>query len=78
MVGGSVKWLCGGPGAGYLARKDLIIPAEILRLVQHREPFAFDMGPIDYADGVMRFSGGSPGVPALYSARGVPHRAKVA
>ena len=72
MVGGSVKWLCGGPGAGYLyARKDLITKyrPKSCGWFSHREPFAFDMGPIDYADDVMRFSGGSPGVPALYSAR---------
>ncbi|MBI2922779.1 MAG: aminotransferase class V-fold PLP-dependent enzyme [Planctomycetes bacterium] len=72
MVGGSVKWLCGGPGAGYLyARKDLITKyrPKSCGWFSHREPFAFDMGPIDYADDIMRYSGGSPGVPALYSAR---------
>ncbi|NUN50567.1 MAG: aminotransferase class V-fold PLP-dependent enzyme [Candidatus Brocadiae bacterium] len=72
MVGGSVKWLCGGPGAGYLyVRKDLVrkYRPKSCGWFSHRKPFAFDMGPIDYADDVMRFMGGSPGVPALYSAR---------
>ena len=72
LVGGSVKWLCGGPGAGYLyARKDLIRKCrpKSIGWFSHRKPFAFDMGPIDYADDAMRFMGGSPGVPALYSAR---------
>jgi kynureninase len=72
MVGGSVKWLCGGPGAGYLyVRKDLISKyrPKSIGWFSHREPFAFDMGPIEYADTVMRYMGGSPGVPALYSAR---------
>jgi kynureninase len=72
MVGGSVKWLCGGPGAGWLyARKDLIgkYRPKSCGWFSHRAPFAFDMGPIDYADGVTRFMGGSPGVPSLYSAR---------
>ena len=71
-VGGSVKWLCGGPGACYLyVRPDHI---ETLRPAMtgwfsHKRPFAFEMGEIDYADDIHRFMGGSPSVPALYSAR---------
>lgn len=72
VVGGSVKWLCGGPGAGYLyVRPDLV---ERLRpreagWFSHAHPFAFDMGEIDYAPGIERFMGGTPGIPALYAAR---------
>ncbi len=72
VVGGSVKWLCGGPGAGYLyVRPDLI---ERLRpreagWFSHAQPFAFDMGEIAYAPGIERFLGGTPGIPALYAAR---------
>jgi kynureninase len=70
-VGGSVKWLCGGPGACYLyVKPDL---SESLEPAQrgwfsHARPFAFEEG-FSYADGAMRFMGGSPGVPALYSCR---------
>jgi kynureninase len=35
----------------------------------HAHPFAFDTGPIDYADDIRRFLHGSPAVPALYAAR---------
>jgi kynureninase len=35
----------------------------------HREPFAFEAGPIHYADDGFRFLNGTPNVPALYSAR---------
>lgn len=72
LVGGSVKWLCGGPGGGYLyCRKDLIPKYEPKSCgwFSHAKPFDFDMDPIRYHPGIMRFMGGSPGVPALYSVR---------
>lgn len=71
-VGGSVKWLCGGPGAGYLyVRPDLIPrlrPAHV-GWAGHAAPFGFETGAIRYADGVERFQSGTPNIPALYSAR---------
>jgi kynureninase len=72
MVGGSVKWLCGGPGGGYLyVRKDLIQKYEPKSCgwFSHEFPFNFDMDPIKYAPTVMRYMGGSPGVQGLYSTR---------
>lgn len=72
-VGGSVKWLCGGPGAGYLyVRPDLVpeLQPSLVGWAAHRRPFAFSTGPIEYADGIDRFQTGTPNVPALYSARG--------
>ena len=72
VVGGSVKWLCGGPGAGYLyVRPDLqqrLEPAAC-GWFSHRKPFDFTLDAIDYAPSIWRFAGGSPPVPALYSAR---------
>ncbi len=72
-TGGSVKWLCGGPGAGYLyVRRDLwdkLQPAAT-GWAAHREPFAFAPAPMDFAPDAMRFLSGTPNVPALYSARG--------
>jgi kynureninase len=35
----------------------------------HEQPFAFEDGPIRYADDAFRFLNGTPNVPALYSAR---------
>ena len=71
-TGGSVKWLCGGPGAGYLyVRRDLwpkLQPAAT-GWMAHEHPFAFEGGPIRYADNAFRFLNGTPNVPALYSAR---------
>jgi kynureninase len=71
-TGGSVKWLCGGPGAGYLyVREDLraqLRPAAT-GWVAHEEPFAFAAGPIEYAHDAFRFLNGTPNVPAMYAAR---------
>jgi kynureninase len=35
----------------------------------HAEPFAFDMGPMRYAGDAWRMIGGTPAVPAVYTAR---------
>jgi len=71
-TGGSVKWLLGGPGAGYLyVRKDLDPQLRPIATgwAAHAEPFAFANGPIDYAPDIHRFLNGTPNVPAMYSAR---------
>jgi kynureninase len=71
-VGGSVKWLCGGPGAGYLyVRPDLMttLRPAIVGWAGHAAPFNFETGAIRYADAVERFQSGTPNVPSLYSAR---------
>jgi kynureninase len=71
-VGGSVKWLCGGPGAGYLyVRPDLVdeLQPSVVGWAGHAEPFGFETGQIRYAGGIERFQSGTPNVPALASAR---------
>ena len=70
-VGGSVKWLCGGPGAGWLyVRPDLAERLEptFVGWQGHARPFAFEP-ELEYAAGVRRFLTGTPNVPALYAAR---------
>lgn len=71
-TGGSVKWLCGGPGAGYLyVRSDLwpSMKPRVTGWMAHKHPFAFDPGPIDFADDSYRFLQGTPNVPGMYAAR---------
>lgn len=71
-VGGSVKWLCGGPGAGYLyVRPDLAARLEpaLVGWAAHESPFDFATGPVRYAGAPERFQSGTPNVPSLYSAR---------
>jgi len=70
--GGSVKWLCGGPGAAYLyVRKDLIprFAPRVTGWFGHEAPFAFTMPEQQYAPNVWRYIGGTPAVAALYQAR---------
>jgi kynureninase len=71
-TGGSVKWLCGGPGAGYLyvapRLRDRLKP-RVTGWMAHAHPFAFETGPIEYAGDATRFLHGTPAVPALYAAR---------
>ncbi|RKY17649.1 MAG: kynureninase [Planctomycetota bacterium] len=72
LCGGSVKWLCGGPGAGYLyVRPDLrdTLQPALTGWMAHAEPFAFEPGEQRYADDATRLLHGSPAVPALYAAR---------
>lgn len=68
--GGSVKWLCGGPGAGYLyVRPDLQSKLEprTTGWMAHESPFAFESS-MRYAPDITRFLHGSPAIPALYAA----------
>jgi len=70
-TGGSVKWLCGGPGAGYLyVRPDLQqkLQPKTTGWMAHEAPFAFDT-ELRYAPGIARFLHGSPAIPALYAAQ---------
>jgi kynureninase len=71
-TGGSVKWLCGGPGAGYLyARRDLWpeLKPRVTGWVAHKSPFAFDPSAMEYAEDGFRFLNGTPAIPALYAAK---------
>jgi kynureninase len=70
-TGGSVKWLCGGPGAGYLyVRPDLHqqLQPKTTGWMAHENPFAFET-ELRYASGIARFLHGSPAIPALYAAQ---------
>jgi kynureninase len=69
-VGGSVKWLCGGPGAAWLyVRPDLAERLEptLVGWQAHVRPFGFEP-ELEYAAGAGRFLTGTPNVPALYAA----------
>lgn len=71
LLGGSHKWLCGGPGAAYLyVRRDLTrkLAPRVTGWFSHKRPFAFDMRLV-YADDAMRFATGTPNVPGVHAAR---------
>jgi kynureninase len=68
-VGGSVKWLCGGPGNGWLyVRPDLaaVLEPTFMGWQAHARPFGFEP-ELEYAEGAARFLTGTPNVPALYA-----------
>jgi kynureninase len=72
LVGGSHKWLCGGPGTCFLwARPELrqrLAPRNT-GWMAHASPFSFAPPPIRYADSARHYMSGTPPVPAHYVAR---------
>lgn len=71
LIGGSIKWLCGGPSCGYLyVRPELQrdLRPRLTGWVAHDAPFDFARAPLRYAKSVRRFAQGTPSIPALYSA----------
>ena len=70
LIGGTIKWLCGGPACGYLyVRPDLRrkLQPKLTGWVAHAAPFNFAAPPINYDSSVRRFAQGTPSIPALYS-----------
>src|SRR5262249_47167160 len=70
--GGSVKWLCGGPGAAYLYVRSDLVPRFAPRVTGwfgHEHPFAFTMPEQRYAPNVWRYAGGTPASAPLSQAR---------
>ena len=70
LIGGSIKWLCGGPSCGYLyVRPELQrdLRPRLTGWVAHDSPFDFAHAPMRYAKSVRRFAQGTPSIPALYS-----------
>lgn len=65
VIGSSVKWLCGGPGAAYLWGSDQAIassqPLDV-GWFSHEDPFEFDIDCFRYAKDALRFWGGTPSV----------------
>lgn len=70
-LGGSVKYLCGGPGAGWMYVADALVselrPSDV-GWFGHARPFDFAFDDVEYAPGIGRFAGGTPNVPAAYAA----------
>ncbi len=72
VVGGSHKWLCGGPGCGWIYVKPSLaerFAPMVTGWFAHRDPFAFEPPPIRYADGMLRWATGTPTIPGYLVAR---------
>jgi kynureninase len=65
IVGSCVKFLCGGPGAGFLWVNDRVLgecrPLDV-GWFSHADPFEFDIHQFRYADSALRFWGGTPAI----------------
>lgn len=72
VMGSCVKWLCGGPGAGFMwlnpAEINALKPADV-GWFSHQDPFEFDIQHFEYAKGAKRFWGGTPNIAAFSIAR---------
>jgi kynureninase len=71
LLGGVLKWLCGGPGGAFM-----YVHPDVMKRLQprftgwaaHQRPFEFDPGDIDYRDDAFRMLNGTPTIPSLYAA----------
>lgn len=72
VVGGCLKWLCGGPGACFLyvnPRLQNSLSPRFTGWMAHENPFLFDIQPITHAKGSYKFMNGTANIPALYTCR---------
>ncbi|MEO1037094.1 MAG: aminotransferase class V-fold PLP-dependent enzyme [Pseudomonadota bacterium] len=64
-LGSCVKWLCGGPGAGFLWIRadlnDMLRPIDV-GWFSHEDPFEWDIRDFRYAPDALKFWGGTPSV----------------
>ncbi|WP_372762929.1 aminotransferase class V-fold PLP-dependent enzyme [Pseudoalteromonas sp.] len=81
MIGSSVKWLCGGPGAAYL----WVNPQQISNCepkdvgwFSHQTPFEFDINHFAYNSSALKFWGGTPSVaPYIIAAHSIGYFAQL-
>lgn len=81
MIGSSVKWLCGGPGAAYLWVKSEHIegcqPKDV-GWFSHENPFEFDIHHFRYHPSALKFWGGTPSIaPYAIAAHSIGYFAEI-
>ncbi|WP_025821874.1 aminotransferase class V-fold PLP-dependent enzyme [Shewanella marina] len=77
LIGSSVKWLCGGPGAAYLWVNPLQLtqcqPVDV-GWFSHDNPFEFDIHQFRFNQTALRFWGGTPSVmPFMLAANSIDY-----
>lgn len=75
VLGSCVKWLCGGPGAGFMwispSTVEALEPSDV-GWFSHAEPFELDIHRFEYAPDARRFWGGTPSIaPFVMAAAGL-------
>jgi len=74
LIGGVLKWLCGGPGGAFMwIKPELrnILEPEVTGWMAHSNPFAFE-NEMEYTDTAYRFMNGTPTIPSFYAAQEGP------
>lgn len=69
-IGGTLKWLCGGPGGVFMyIRPDLLagLQPRITGWFAHQRPFAFDFDHFELREDSYRLANGTPGMASLYA-----------
>lgn len=69
-IGGTLKWLCGGPGGVFMyVRPDLLttLDPKITGWFAHQRPFAFDIDEFALREDANRLASGTPGIASLYA-----------
>jgi len=69
-IGGTLKWLCGGPGGVFLyVRPDLLttLQPKITGWFAHTRPFSFDLDHFELREDSYRLANGTPAISALYA-----------
>ncbi len=65
VLGSCVKWLCGGPGAGFMwvseGCLDTLEPRDV-GWFSHADPFEFKLDDFRYHDSALKFWGGTPSI----------------
>ena len=72
-TGGPLKWLCGGPGLGYLyVKPDIIadLKPRITGWFAARDAFSFEIRSFDFHNDARRFEMGTPALPTIHTALG--------
>lgn len=81
LIGSSVKWLCGGPGAAYLWVNPNIVPLCTPKDVgwfSHENPFEFDIHHFRYQNSALKFWGGTPSIaPYVIAANSITYLAQI-
>ena len=69
-IGGTLKWLCGGPGGVFMYVRPDLLPSlhpKVTGWFASRAPFAFDVEKLDLREDAYRLMNGTPGIASLHA-----------
>ena len=69
-IGGTLKWLCGGPGGVFMYVRPDLLPSlhpKVTGWFASRAPFDFDVGGLELREDSYRLMNGTPGIASLHA-----------